>query len=96
MPVEARAADRHRRRAISALVLRVGGAAHRRHMAMHAVVVVEKAVANVERGFRGVDAEVGQLRPGLRRRKVNCGNDRKRDHRQQSDEHCGPRTLAIA
>jgi hypothetical protein len=58
-------------------------------MTVHAVVVVEKAVADEERRFRPIDADIRQFRPGLRRRDLHCAKSRQNDQGQQASDHVG-------
>ena len=51
MPVEAGAADRHHGVAVILLVVGIGGPFQQRHMAGHAVVVIEEAVADEDPGL---------------------------------------------
>src|SRR5216683_7150322 len=84
MPVETGAADRHHRRAIVLLVIGVRGLFQQRHMAGHAVVVIEEAVADENFGLREIGAKACYSRFGLRQRHGRPG--RHPAGRRQHDE----------
>jgi len=73
MPVEARAADRHGRAPVLAAVLRIGRGDQPTDVAVHAVVEVEKTVADVENGLGLCDPGVFHLRARLRERLAAAG-----------------------
>src|SRR5262249_15050052 len=66
VPVDARAADG--RRHAARFALRIRGGRQAQHVAVHAVVVIEEAVAYPEDGLRRLAAELGARGPGLRAR----------------------------
>ena len=75
MPVDARTTDRDRGGAIGLLVGGVGHPLHRQHVAVHAVVVVEKAVADEDFGFGKIRPQRRDERLGLRICHARSGRD---------------------
>src|SRR5262245_45575446 len=65
---------------------------------MHAVVVVEEAVADVDRRCRAGDAGLEQLRPGLCRGRQRAENNCRRDQKQAGamTEHVVSSVLSLS
>src|ERR1700738_5359543 len=86
MPVETGASDRHHRRTIVLLVLRVRCLFQQRHMAGHAVIVIEEAVADEDFGLREIGTKAGDNRFGLRQRRGRPGRHpaARRQHNKKS------------
>src|SRR6202022_554516 len=85
MPVEAGAADRHHRRVIVLLLIGVRRLFQQRHMAGHAVVVIEEAVADEDFSLWKIRSETPDKGFGLRQRRRRPGRD-PAGHRQRNEK----------
>jgi hypothetical protein len=84
MPVEARSADGYRRGTISLLVCEISAFGQIRHMVVYAVVVIKKAVSDVENGFWGLSSNVRSF--GFRlREKIIRYRDQKHQRKKSSE-----------
>jgi len=93
MPVEPRSAHGDGGAAISRAILAVGGGSKSRHLAVHTVVVIEKAVADVHDGSGG-SGGLGDFGFGLRVRITARERQREQGHGGCSCLYCGSKHVA--